>query len=205
MKNKIKAVIFDYGGVLCYKQDDNCIKKMLNILKINKDDFLYQYKIHRTDYDKGLINGSKYWKNILKTINLTLNEEIINKLIQIDLKSWDNINNKMIKFIKKIKSKFEKIAILSNMHFDFLQLLENKYKWLNLFNEKIFSCNLKLVKPDLSIYEYCLKKLNYDSSDCLFIDDTEDNINAAKNLGIKTILYNTFDDFKKELFENYIY
>ena len=111
----------------------------------------------------------------------------------------------MIELIKKIKPNFEKIAILSNMHFDFLEFLKKNNIWLDIFNESFFSCELKLVKPDPEIYKYCIDKLNVNPIDSLFIDDTEENIIAAKNFGIKTILYRSFDEFKKELYDEYIY
>jgi hypothetical protein len=73
MSKKIKAIIFDYGGVICYKQDDKYIKKMLNILGINKENFSYLYKKYRADYDRGIINGIDYWDNIIKEIENTNN------------------------------------------------------------------------------------------------------------------------------------
>ncbi len=218
MNKKIKAVIFDYGGVICHKQDDVNIGKMLNILGINKKDFFYLYKKHRHDYDRGLINSIDYWKRIIKEIENTddfsrgvacntstsINKSMIEELIRIDIASWANINYNMIELIKKIRSHFDKIAILSNMHFDFLDFLKKNNNWFNIFDERFFSCDLKLAKPDLSIFKYCMDKLNVNAADCLFIDDTEENIAAAGSIEMKTILYRSFDDFKKELYGKYI-
>lgn len=204
MDNKIKAIIFDYGGVICHKQNDESVINMINILGIAKEDFSYYYKKFRVDYDKGIINGIDYWKNILNAINLNLNEDKIKQLAKIDLDSWTNINKKMIELIKKIKPSFNKIAILSNMHFDCLNFLEKNYNWLSLFDEKIFSCNLRLVKPDLLIYKYCIDRINLQPMDCLFVDDTEENILVGRSLGLRTILFNSFNDFKKELYKKYL-
>jgi len=58
---------------------------------------------------------------------------------------------------------------------------------------------LHLYKPDPKIYEYVLNDNSSKASECLFIDDDELNIEAAKNLGFKTCLYKSMDDLK-ELF-----
>ena len=58
------------------------------------------------------------------------------------------------------------------------------------FKDKIVSGDVGLRKPDPKIYEYTLNKLGAAASDCLFVDNSVENLNAAEALGITPILFN---------------
>jgi len=58
------------------------------------------------------------------------------------------------------------------------------------FKDKIVSGDVGLRKPDPKIYEYTLNKLGVSASDCLFVDNSVENLNAAEALGITPILFN---------------
>ena len=48
----------------------------------------------------------------------------------------------------------------------------------------VISANTGYVKPQTGIYKYLLDTYNLKPTECLFIDDQEENINAAQELGI---------------------
>lgn len=52
----------------------------------------------------------------------------------------------------------------------------------------VFSCHVKITKPDRRIYEILCEKYSLDPTECIFIDDTQANLTAAEELGISTIL-----------------
>ncbi|MEQ8170778.1 MAG: HAD-IA family hydrolase, partial [Candidatus Eremiobacterota bacterium] len=110
----------------------------------------------------------------------------------------------MLSFIKEIKDKVSKIAILSNMPSPILEKMEDCFTWLSMFDTVIFSCRVRSVKPDPEIYRMCLSELDLKPEDCLFIDDSGKNIAGAQKVGLNTILYKSFDNFKELLEENYI-
>ena len=62
----------------------------------------------------------------------------------------------------------------------------------------VVSCEIGLRKPDPKIFNYLLKKLDLISQECLFIDDLENNIEAAQKLGFITI---HFTNQKKSMAE----
>ena len=49
------------------------------------------------------------------------------------------------------------------------------------------------------MYETVLKKVRFKPEECLFIDNTQKNLDAAKKLGIKTILFNDSKQLEKRL------
>lgn len=48
--------------------------------------------------------------------------------------------------------------------------------------------------------KYLAKRFNVKPNEVIYIDDQEDNLSDAKKLGIHTILYKDFKQFKKEFF-----
>ena len=67
-----------------------------------------------------------------------------------------------------------------------LQLV-SPHKTLHPYFERVyFSSDVKMRKPDKEIFEFVLKENNLNPATTLFIDDTEQHIKGAKNLGIQT-------------------
>ena len=46
---------------------------------------------------------------------------------------------------------------------------------------------MKMRKPEPRIYHYTLEQLNVESQDAVFLDDIDDNIKCARDLGIRAI------------------
>lgn len=57
------------------------------------------------------------------------------------------------------------------------------------------SCDDKLRKPDKKAFELILERLKVRPEESIFIDDKQENIDAAEKLGIKTILFENNNDF----------
>jgi len=45
------------------------------------------------------------------------------------------------------------------------------------------------VKPDPAIYQLMLERFDLEAGDCLFIDDRQDNVTAARNIGMKAVCF----------------
>ena len=200
MGNRFKTIIFDYGGVLCKPQDRNILKEMVHLAAapdIHEFEKIY-YEL-RGNYDQGLISGLEYWKQILEKFNTPYSEGLALKLISLDSAGWTVLNDDMIDFISELREMNYKLAVLSNMPADILDYINKKTELFSVFDNTVFSCDLKLIKPDPDIYRKCLELIDCMSGEVLFIDDREDNIKAAAAEGIKGMQYLDFSSFKEEI------
>jgi len=68
-----------------------------------------------------------------------------------------------------------------------------------MFDVTVFSCAEGTVKPEQKIYEILLNRLEVDASEAVFIDDTQEFINGAQNIGMKTILFENANQVISEL------
>lgn len=79
------------------------------------------------------------------------------------------------------------VYALSNTNPWHAAYLEEKFDWMNLFKERFYSCTLGTRKPDPEIYLEALNRANLGPERVLFIDDRQENITGARELGIQTI------------------
>lgn len=199
MAETIKAIIFDFGGVISYTQNKEIKYQMSDILDINYAEFLASYFKHRQPYDAGLLTGQQYWTRICTDHEIDIKASDILKLIELDVKGWTEINTEILSYILLLQNSPIKTAVLSNMTFDILTHIQATYRWINDFDACIISCEHKLIKPDKRLFEICIEALHVDPVNCLFIDDTKQNVIAAQELGIKAIQFSNEQDFNQKL------
>lgn len=202
-RTNIKALIFDYGGVISQPQSSKNVSNILEILKVDRHEFREIYFKNRGDYDRGHTSGEEYWVNILRHFNLNPKDVDIGYLIQEDVKSWTNINPDMIVFIDDNRSKIQYLAMISNITKDSLEFISKHFKWLELFDTLIFSFEFGINKPDKRIYQACLRKLPILPSECLFVDDSMENVNAAIRTGMNAIHFSSYLKFIDDLNEGF--
>jgi putative hydrolase of the HAD superfamily len=202
-KTGIRALIFDYGGVISKPQNLDAFQEILLMPGIDENYFREIYYAHRKNYDNGQLSGQEYWRQILQYFGLEAHESLVKNLIQADVKSWTQIDGSMVRFITATRPKVEKLAIISNMIRDTLTYMQSHYEWLNIFDVQIYSCEIGITKPDSRIFEHCLNSLEVSAHECLFVDDSEKNVRGAKNSGMNVIQYKSHSQFLQEFREKY--
>jgi putative hydrolase of the HAD superfamily len=202
-KTRIRALVLDYGGVISKPQNFDNVNNMLQILSQDHNDFRSVYRSRRDNYDNGQLSGEEYWHSILQHYGLEQSDSKITKLIREDIKSWTQINDSMIQFIKESRGELHKLAIISNMTRDCLVYMKKHFQWLELFDELIFSCEFGKNKPDAEIYESFLSRIKIPPQECLFADDLVENVDGAMKSGMNVIHFKSFLQFRQELDQNY--
>src|SRR6476646_7178051 len=61
---ELKAIIFDYGGVLCFHPPEEQVRDLAEICRLQPDHFLKAYWSLRPAYDRGDLTATEYWKAI---------------------------------------------------------------------------------------------------------------------------------------------
>ena len=97
----------------------------------------------------------------------------------------------------------DKIALLTNLDANAGDILTRRYGIPEFYDEIISAGEAGYAKPNPKIFEAALALLGAKAEDCIFVDDSEDNVQAARSLGMKGILYRDFVAFRAEL-ENLI-
>lgn len=89
--------------------------------------------------------------------------------------------------IRSLAGTGHRLYVLSNMHLASIAHLQANYDIWDLFDGIVFSCSVRMVKPERGIYEHLLKEHRLDPADTIFIDDVAENLAVAASFGIRTI------------------
>jgi len=180
----IKTLIFDFGDVFINLDKSATLREMQKLKIGDLSEELLQANL---DYEKGLISSDAFITSYLKSFSSLTKPQII--------ASWNAI---LIDFPKyrytflKILSekKYYKLILLSNtneLHINWVKEYIPFYEeFVTCFDAVYFSHEINFRKPDSEIYEFVLEKHNLKPEECLFIDDTNVNTEAASALGIHT-------------------
>ena len=191
MRIGLKALIFDYGNVLCLPQEPADVQAMASIFKLSAEEYVPFYWRDRYPYDEGKLDAPAYWNGVAQQAGHSLTRGEMEELRRIDIVSWCNPSVKMVDFARQNRERGMRTAVLSNMPLDLRNYLANSVPWLPQFDHMTFSCDVKMVKPGAGIYRHCLARLGVAPEEALFLDDRQDNVDAAQALGIHAILFTT--------------
>lgn len=191
----IKAFLFDLGGVLFTNGTQKFISYISSQYSLNEDNVeeIIDGNIG-SQYREAKISRDEFWKHVKEKLNL---KESFDELE----KEWIN-RYKLIPETKEIISKLAtnyKVYYLSDNVKERVDKLDERFHFLSLFRDGIFSHKVGVRKPDLKIYQYALEKTQTLPQETVFIDDKPIMLEPAKKLGMATILFDTPDKLKQEL------
>lgn len=63
----------------------------------------------------------------------------------------------------------------------------------------LVSFKARMTKPDPKMYQMFLEKYGLRAGDCVFVDDTAENVEAAKKIGFRGIVFTSYDELLLEL------
>lgn len=187
--HKVKAVIFDYGGVLCKLPTATQIQELAGLCDLSEEAFLKHFWNFRLAYDRGDLDGPLFWRSIAKAAGKSYADEQIAQFIDHDVRFWLTLDQPMLAWNRTLRAAGFKTAILSNMP-DALGIHLYQHSALfSQFDHVTLSYEIRSAKPESKIYRSCLANLALKSGDALFLDDKVTNIRAAQAVGLHAITY----------------
>ncbi len=194
----IRAVIFDYGQVLCI-QDPAAHQRLCEITGLDAAAFDRLYWRDRHDYDLGKFDGRGYWTKFASDSHRTFSPQQIDALIENDVLMWTSINKPMLAWATALQQAGLLTAILSNMGPEVLRTMREEFAWLANFSQLTWSCELGIAKPDPAIYNFTCTELGVEPGEAVFIDDNSKNIEAAEKFGLHAIQFHGIELLRAEL------
>ena len=96
-----------------------------------------------------------------------------------------------VKILAALRKNGFHLSALSNWSAETYPLVYKRLPFLSWFEEVVISGQEKMIKPDAAIFRILLSRINFPAKHCLFIDDSEENIAAANQLGFQTIHFSS--------------
>lgn len=181
-KDKFAAILFDMVGVLIFKRL-GYQATTLDEINADKIEKLYNH-----------VDDNKLLLDINQNLHLS-NEERERALYCIPAK-YEKFPE-IWELLPKLKE-YYKLAVINNGN-----ALAKKY-WDERFDFSIFDAFVNSAiegvrKPNPEIYLITCKRLGKRPEDCLFMDDSLENVEAANKLGMKTVWWNKEEGRDKAL------
>lgn len=105
-----------------------------------------------------------------------------------------------VTILKQLKKNGVPIYAITNFSHEKWPIACQMYPFLaSSFIDTIVSGEVKITKPEAAIYQVLLDRNNLKAEDCIFIDDTQANVDAACALGIDGILFTSSEQLQKDL------
>ena len=102
-------------------------------------------------------------------------------------------------WLSELKSRGYKVYLLSNYSQDHYEYISTHFKFFGLEDGRVISWQEKVLKPDARIYNILLDRYGLEASECVFLDDTPENIDGAAAVGMKGIVFKDYAQGRAEL------
>jgi putative hydrolase of the HAD superfamily len=194
-----RAVIFDFGEVLCEPPDPAILARMAQAFGVTPERFIEMYHASRPPYDRGNLTVEEYWRAFTSRAGVKADSTMIEQLRRWDLQMWSRIRGEMVEWAGALQDAGYRTSILSNMQHDMIEHVRRSFPWVQRFHCQIFSAEVGSVKPEPLIYEKCIDCLAVAPGEALFIDDREVNLDAAREQGIPGVKVESIAQLRNDL------
>ena|SRR3989344_10448 len=190
----IKAVIFDYDGVLVDSRDTGkaAFEAIAQYLGAPGFASLQEFQRSQVKYEDlfarwGAIGEKKtHTQKIYRSVTA-----------QNDIKLVPGIKNLLEKLSKKYT-----LAIVSGTYRELIEPVLSKHDMMKYFSVIVTKDDVQRAKPHPEGMHLCLKKLNLKESEAIFVGDMTMDIEMGRSSGVKTAIvssfsWNTLEDLKQ--------
>jgi len=187
MADRIKAVIFDMGGVLLRTIEPKPREDLAAKFGVTRDEleaFVFNSdSSHQSELGK--ISIEDHWKKVFLYFGKSFDDYI---KVYDQFFAGDAIDKKLLSFAGSLKPEF-KLGLLSNAWVSARSLISARFSFIDVFDVSIFSYEVGIRKPDRRIYQTIVDKMGISASEALFIDDMPVNVAGAKAAGLQSLLF----------------
>jgi putative hydrolase of the HAD superfamily len=186
----IKAIIFDCFGVLIGRGFSETYR-LAGGDPVKDAEFLTDVLGQAS---MGLISHSQFHAQIAEKLHITP-DEFVAAQARAELP-----NEELLSYIGELHKTY-KTAVLSNANRGSLDRRFGRERLNSLFDAVVVSAEVGMVKPDPAVYKLTADRLGVPLSECVFTDDQAGYCEAAGALGMPSITYRNFEQFKADLKE----
>ena len=183
-----KCVLFDLGGVLYTIDHESVLKGLLECSGRSGSEIksvLFSPELH-DGYESGAITSSQFYETIKKRFRCDINFDRFKSIWNSLLVKREDMFRMALELSKNID-----LSVLSNTNEMNAEILVKDLK--GIIKDFVFSFEVGCMKPDRRIYGIALDRVNLNPESVLFIDDREENVYAAVDLGIASHQFKTHE------------
>lgn len=191
---KLRAVIFDYGNVICRPPSEQQLSDAAELCGLSVDDFVAAFWRKRREYDRGS-DARAYWKDIAESSGRVFDEALIAEMMRREVDFWGRFDDRVLSWARDLRAAGLRTSILSNLPRTLGERLRSEPGFLEHFDQVTFSYELGFIKPEAPIYQHAIEGLGVEPAEALFLDDRPENVEGARAAGIHAEVFNSWEEF----------
>lgn len=188
----VENVIFDIGGVILHVDFMPAVaafarKAGLDPRRVIEGIF---GSPELNDYDRGRISAEQFFEALRLRLKIGMNAGEMKRF-------WDDIfqeNTPVADLIRGWHGK-RRMFLISNTCESHVEQFERQFDVFRLFHDRVYSCRVGLLKPEVEIYRLALRQFGIDGSRTVFIDDKPENVQGAREAGLQAIHFQGNEKF----------
>jgi glucose-1-phosphatase len=193
----IRAIVFDFGNVICSFDIRIFQQNLLPYTSLSLD-----HLQHLRDpvtklavaYETGLMTSEEFFAEFVRLGGLSITRE---QFIHAYTSIFTPIEGTH-ELVRRLKGKYA-LGMLSNTNEWHFQYSIRPVPIFPLFDAVTLSYEVKAMKPARAIYDDMLRKLRVEPTECVYIDDLKENVEAAALLGMRVVHYTSHAGLLGEL------
>ena len=193
----LRAVVFDFGGVLVRTEDHTGRRQWEARLGLG------ERALDRLVFDSGVairatvgdVPDSAIWEDVARTLKLAAEQVDV---LRRDFWAGDKLDPDLVAMLASLRPHY-KTAILSNAWSSGRETIARLYGLDQAVDTIIISAEEGLAKPDPRLFQLVTERLGVKPEEAVLVDDFLDNIDGARAAGWQAILYRSSLDVRAEL------
>lgn len=178
----MKNIVFDLGGVLFARDKSKCPPELIEFFGFLRAP---RMPLFWEEYDRGTSTLDEVTDTISEMTGRSRETCAALLRLVVDLQEPVKPTEQLV---GELKAAGYRLYVLSNMSREFIDFLR-RFPVYGLFDGEVVSCEEHTVKPEPRIYEILLERYGLIPSETFFIDDRQQNIEAAAALGISGFVF----------------
>jgi putative hydrolase of the HAD superfamily len=183
-------VMFDYGGVVSDPPTQQDLALLAGVAGAPVPALTEWYWKWRRAYDLAELDTPGYWRQVGLGLGRDYSDAEIYELSRLDRASWLRLRAGTIALIEDLRAAGVPLALLSNAPGELADAI-GRLPLASHFGHLLFSCELKLAKPDPECFAHALARLGAGAEEVIFIDDRAENVIAAAALGLRSVHFSS--------------
>ncbi len=196
---KIKAIGFDFGGVIEYQGTRSLMKDVADLLGVSLLDLRHVFFQHN---HLANVEGWRFEDMFAKVVSFFNPSKEIEEKVRAMLRDSDSksqINTELLKLFPILKKDGLKIGILSNSTSSYLMGKLKPNGIVEMVDEIVASSEIGFQKPHKEAFQVLFEKLQSLPEETIFVDDSSKSLEKAEEIGYAPILFKNNEQLVEDL------
>lgn len=181
----LKAIIFDFGGVLVRTHDHSLREKWerrLGLAPGQAAEIVFDSEVGRAA-QLGHISDAEHWRWLQH--RLGLDDEALVRF-RAEFFDGDRLDADLLAYVDRLRERYT-VGLLSNATPIGRQVFSEEYPLIDHFDSVTISAEEGVMKPEPRIYHIALERAGVEPQQALFVDDLIQNVEGARRVGMQAI------------------